>query len=109
MVLKLFSLLLLVFCFSCNSSTETSLVTESEHEVVDAKTLYMIHCESCHGMDGKKGISGAADLSVSTLKSTEIIHVIKNGNEKGMMPYKDLIQHEEEISSLAEYVKNLRK
>ena len=109
MVLKFVPLSLLLLCFSCGNSSETSPVTESEHEFVEAKTLYTNHCESCHGMDGKKGVSGAADLSASKLNNPEIIHVIKNGNEKGMMPYKDLIQHEEEISSLAEYVKNLRK
>ena len=71
--------------------------------------LYAIHCDACHGMDGKKGVSGAADLSLSKLSDNEIKNTIKNGNNKGMMPFKDMITNPKDIDSLVEYVKKLRK
>lgn len=75
----------------------------------DPKNLYILHCESCHGVDGKKGNSGAADLSASKLKDEEIKKMILNGNDKGMMPYKDIITSDQEVDLLVDYVKTLRK
>ncbi len=93
---------------SCSGSKSENY-QEEEEIVVDAKSLYVIHCESCHGLDGKKGTSGAADLSISTLEDKQILSVIENGNNKGMMPYKELITKKEERLSLVDYVKTLRK
>lgn len=73
----------------------------------EARDLYVRNCESCHGIDGKKGLSGAADLSASTKSDSEILHTIQNGNDKGMMPYKDLLTKREQ-SGLVEFVKTLR-
>ncbi|MDH4472541.1 MAG: cytochrome c [Fluviicola sp.] len=73
----------------------------------EARDLYVRNCESCHGIDGKKQLSGAADLSVSTKTDSEILHIIQNGNDKGMMPYKDLLTKREQ-SGLVEFVKTLR-
>jgi mono/diheme cytochrome c family protein len=73
----------------------------------EARDLYLRNCESCHGIDGKKGLSGAADLSVSTKADDEILLTIQNGNDKGMMPYKDILTKREQ-SGLVEFVKTLR-
>ncbi|MES2587834.1 MAG: cytochrome c [Bacteroidota bacterium] len=95
---------------SCTSSKTESIDENSDENIeVDAKSLYVLHCESCHGLDGKRGTSGAADLSKSTFSDKEILHVIENGNDKGMMPYKELISSKNERNSLMEYVKTLRK
>ena len=75
----------------------------------DAKNLYILHCESCHGIDGTKKFADAADLSKSTLTDTQIRQMILDGNDKGMMPYKDIITSEEERAALIEFVKSLRK
>jgi mono/diheme cytochrome c family protein len=75
---------------------------------INAKALYTLHCEACHGMDGTKGISGAANLKISRMTDTEISSTIKNGNEKGMMPFKDIIQSKTEIDALVTFVKSLR-
>ena len=73
----------------------------------EARDVFVRNCESCHGIDGKKGLSGAADLSASTMSDSEILHTIQNGNDKGMMPYKDLLTKREQ-SGLVEFVKTLR-
>jgi len=112
MVLRfiVFGSLFIFLLGSCSGSTSsTSDYQEDKHEPTDAKTLFILHCESCHGMEGNKGVSGAADLQKSKIPDSKIKHVIENGNDKGMMPYKDIITNPEEISSLVEYVKTLRK
>lgn len=100
--------LLLVSCGG--NTTETTVATELTEEInTSPQSLYILHCEACHGMDGKKGTSGAADLSVSKLDDAGIKQVILNGNTKGMMPYKDIITSDKDVNTLVEYVKTLRK
>lgn len=94
---------------SCNeSNSETSEAQEVEL-VRDAKTIYVLHCEACHGLDGTKGLSNAANLQTSSISDDVIKNVILNGNDKGMMPYKSIITSEKEIEGLIDYVKKLRK
>lgn len=109
MDLKVSALFLLLFLFSCSTKEGNEKYEVSEEKPVEPKNLFILHCESCHGLEGNKGLSGAADLQKSKLTLSEIETVIKNGNDKGMMPYKDIITGRGEISSLAEYVQTLRK
>jgi mono/diheme cytochrome c family protein len=109
MVLKSLFLILTLFLVSCSSGKAKEYEFEEEEQVIEPKSLYLVHCESCHGLDGKKGTSGAADLSKSKINDQEILYVIENGNNKGMMPYKNLITSKEERLSLVEFVKTLRK
>lgn len=111
MVLKRFLVIysFAVLIFSCTSNQDTESYQEENQNPIEAKDLFVLHCESCHGLDGTKGVSGAANLQKSSISENEIEAVIKNGNEKGMMPYKDIITGKSEIKSLVEYVKNLRK
>jgi mono/diheme cytochrome c family protein len=97
------------FLFSCSNESSISEVSTENEPIREAKTLYVLHCETCHGMDGTKGTSNAANLQTSKLADAEVKSVILNGNDKGMMPYKTLITNEKEIDALVEYVKNLRK
>jgi mono/diheme cytochrome c family protein len=99
--------LLLIACNSKNQSTIDSEYQESTPS--NPKALYAIHCDACHGEDGKKGISGAADLSRSKLSDKEIKNTILNGNEKGMMPFRDMITDPKDINALVQFVKTLRK
>jgi len=100
---------LLLLLSSCGPGKNEPLKAEEEYKEVDVKSLYVLHCEACHGMDGTKGTSGAADLSVSKLSDHEIKNTILNGNDKGMMPYKDIITSDKSVNSMVEYVKTLRK
>ena len=63
-------------------------------------------CMNCHGADGKLGVGGAKDISITKLTIDEQKALIKNG--KSPMPaYKDLT--DEQLNGLIEYVGSLRK
>ena len=111
MVLRIvfFSFVLLQLSSACTSkSTESNFEQTSPTKEINAKALYTLHCEACHGMDGTKGISGAANLKISRMTDAQVSSTIKNGNEKGMMPFKDIIQSKTEIDALVTFVKSLR-
>lgn len=112
MVLKFFlgvcSCSLLVACSSSNSSESNNPVDTSLPMSVDeARAVYAINCASCHGQDGKLGASGAKDLSKSNATDGFIKNTIAKGNDKGMMPY-DQILGKREIDGLVKFVKTLR-
>lgn len=50
---------------------------------INANVLYTDNCALCHGADGKLGMTGAADLSVSKMSTDSVSMVILNG--KGNM------------------------
>lgn len=66
----------------------------------DGEGLYKANCVTCHGSDGKLGISGAKDLSTSTMQLAEIKEIILHG--KGLMPAAQV--DEEQASAIADYV-----
>ena len=66
----------------------------------DGKSLYEAKCAMCHGNDGKLGMAGAKDISVTTLNSGEIAGVILNG--KGSMNKVEV--SEEQANAIAAYV-----
>jgi cytochrome c551 len=106
--MKILSFLVLAIAlYSCSSSLSKS--SEGAIEIAEPKSLYIMHCASCHGEKGDQGTSGAANLKLSKISDNQILKVIENGNRKGMMPYKDIIQNKEERLLLVDYVKSLRK
>ena len=111
MVLKFWIAILFAshLLFACSTNvTVKSSDDKAVNEEINSKAMYTLHCEACHGMDGTKGISGAANLKVSKMTDIQIKNTIKNGNEKGMMPFKEIINSETEIDSLVAFVKSLR-
>src|SRR4051812_12722352 len=92
MVLKLTLICTLsAILLSCGGGADVKVREKQEEHLEpmtpdEAKNLYILHCESCHGIDGKKQLSEAADLSVTTKTDAEILQMIKKGNDKGMMP-----------------------
>ena len=106
---KGYVLILTALVVSCSSPSTDNYSDTTNESNISSKALYTLHCEACHGADGKKGISGAADLSVSIINPKKIKSTILNGNEKGMMPYKEIITNPAEIDSLVSYVQTLRK
>lgn len=114
MGLKLFAAAALTLClFSCISAPDApEQATQEELEPLtpdEAKNIFILHCESCHGLDGKKQSADAADLSASTLPDAKVREMILNGNDKGMMPYKDVITSQRDLDGVIEYVKSLRE
>ena len=82
---------------------DTSTATDP---IETGKMVYQnANCIGCHGPDGKSGVGGAKDLSVTTLTIDEQKAIIKNG--KSPMPgYKDLT--DDQLNGLIQYIGTLR-
>lgn len=68
---------------------------------INASVIYMDNCALCHGADGKLGMTGASDLSVTQLHSDSIKSVIMNG--RGAMAKIQGLT-DEQAAAVAEYV-----
>ena len=83
---------------------------------IDAKKLYMTHCKTCHGADGKPTDLGAGlearDLTDAAwqAKTTDeqIIKQINNGTPEKMMPFKEKLTPDE-VKALVPVVRSFGK
>ena len=66
-----------------------------------------MRCASCHGEDGKLGMSGAKDLSSSKLNEKEIGVILKNG-KNGMPSFGESLNLNQQ-EALVVHVLSLRK
>ena len=67
--------------------------------------LFHTYCTLCHGKDGRLGINGAKDLTVSILTRDEMIALVGNG--KGVMAaYKNVLSPAE-IEAVVAHVRTL--
>ena len=108
MVLKKSILFLGLIAQACSSSPEINKQDTEDNSVVTGKNLYTLNCSSCHGADGKLGLSGAKDLTLSVLFDQQRLDIITNG--KNAMPsMKDALGSIQNIQSVADYVKSLKK
>jgi mono/diheme cytochrome c family protein len=83
-----------------------SVEMENEPPLSQGEVIYKSLCVDCHGMDGKKGLFKAPDLSTSKLTLQQRLEVIKDG--KGIMQSYSRQLDEEEIESVLEFVNNLK-
>lgn len=90
-----------------SDKVDASQVVSPVVGAVNGQEVYVAHCSRCHGDDGKLGMSGAADLSVSTMDMATKMDVIKNG-KNGIMPSYVTIG-DEQIKAVAEYIETLKK
>ena len=74
---------------------------------LSGKHIYNNYCASCHGDDGKKGLSGAKDLSLSELTKEDSYSIIYNGRNN-MMAYKNQLS-KENIDSVNNYIQILKQ
>lgn len=74
---------------------------------LEGKKTFETYCILCHGADGKLGLNGSKDLSISTLTIEEKITQITNGKNT-MTPFKDILTADE-IKAVAEYTVSLKK
>jgi cytochrome c6 len=108
MVLKKSVLFLGLIAQACSSSPEINKQDSVENSVATGKNLYTLNCSSCHGADGKLGLSGAKDLTQSVLSDQQRLDIITNG--KNAMPsMKEALGSTQNIQSVADYVKSLKK
>ncbi len=81
-----------------------------------AKELYMTHCKTCHGPDGKPTDLGigleARDLTdpdwQAKVTDEQLINQITNGTPDKMFPFKDKLS-QEEIKSLVPVIRSFGK
>ena len=71
----------------------------------DGRALYENNCILCHGGDGKLGMSGAKDISTTTMDRAALTEIILKG--KGNMP--PIAVNEEQAIAIAEYVSGTLK
>ena len=103
-LILLMGLIISLASFITETPTNESMVASSKERTPDE--LYKKHCRLCHGMDGKKMLKGAKDLSISEVSLEGRIFIISNGNG-AMKAYKNKMS-EEEIAALTSYIEVLR-
>ena len=83
---------------------------------IDARKLYMTHCKTCHGENGKPTDLGIgleardftdADWQAKT-SDEQIIKQINNGTPEKMMPFKEKLTPDE-IKALVSVIRNFGK
>lgn len=91
-----------VIIASCSDSPKTK-----PGQPLTGAQIYKANCTMCHGGDGKKGLSGAKDLSVSQLTLEEQVTIIKMG-KGGMAGYRSVLSSKE-IESVIAHVQTMRQ
>jgi cytochrome c553 len=66
------------------------------------KEIFEEKCSLCHGNDGKLGLSGAKDLSLTALNHEGIVGIITNG-KNAMTSYKSTLSVEQ-IEAVSSYI-----
>lgn len=74
--------------------------TSTEIAATDGKALYEATCSSCHGNDGKLGLSGALDLTASQMDEAGIKEIILKG--RNAMPAAAV--NDEQAQAISQYV-----
>lgn len=100
----------LIFSCSSNNEVTTEKKTEENKPLSKAESvnLFNSNCATCHGADGKLGLSGAKDLSKSNLSDEVIKQMVLNG--KNAMPsFEGMIKEGNQLNAIVEHVKSLRK
>ena len=90
-----------VFVISCSTNST------SNGKILSGGELYNNRCVACHGAVGNAGISGARDLSKSTLDDNMARVVILHG--KGSMPPFKTVLSPEEVELIVKHIQKLKK
>lgn len=100
---------------ACESAEEkikkaTAAAADAQKEAAafkpDGMAIFRRHCIVCHGADGKLGLNGAKDLSVSARTLPERLEIITHG--KNLMTPFGTILSSQEIQAVAEYTLSLK-
>jgi len=89
------------------TKSSKKVVKKETKPSIDAATLYDQKCALCHGKDGKLGLAGAADLSMSVLSTQQKVNMITKG--QGAMPSFAGQLSEAEIKAIVKEVNKLKK
>lgn len=95
--------MLFTSCNDGNTKQQNTLTqTNFQMEKIDARTLYISNCATCHGVDGRLGASGAKNLAETKLLVDEVKQQIITG--KGAMPPFGNQLSDEEIQAVSNYI-----
>jgi uncharacterized membrane protein SirB2 len=108
-ILAALSLLLITGSFGIAEvySKRKAVPKESSSPIAtnDGKALYQNNCAICHGDDGKRGLSGSKDISITNMDMAGITAIIIKG--EGAMPPARV--DEQQAIAIADYVeKNIK-
>lgn len=93
--------------YSCGNGAGARTPSDSiSGNKISGADVYSNNCMVCHGQDGTAGMSGATDLSKSTLTHEQAVNVITNGRN-GMRPFHELTAAE--IDAVVSHIETLRK
>jgi len=95
------SLLFMALIFAC-SGKESSKSTST----TDGEAIYKKYCTICHGVNGKLGLNGSKDITISKLTEPERIVQITKGKNT-MTPFEGILSPEE-IKAVAAYSMTLK-
>lgn len=102
MIKMMISLFLALMVIACAGKDPNKYVAAAEGEAI-----YKKYCVLCHGVDGKLGLNGSKDISVSPLTLAErIIQIAKGKNT--MTPFEGILSPQE-INAVAEYSMTLTR
>lgn len=93
-----------VLVLACGSTANGDTVAADKST---GQSIFNMNCSLCHGRDGKLGLNGAKDLTLSTLTKAEMVAIVRSG-KGAMMPYKDVLTPKE-IEAVVEHVRTLGK
>ena len=95
------SLCLLVMIIACAGKEQ-----KTSNGPVDGAAIYKKYCTLCHGADGKLGLNGSKDITISQLSLEERKVLITNGKNT-MTPFGGILS-EDEIHAVATYTMTLK-
>jgi cytochrome c6 len=99
---------MLLGTLSCEEGGKHEFDPPEGYKARSGKLIYTKHCASCHGQDGKLGVGGAKDLTHSTMDSTGMVTILKNG-KNGMPRQIQYFKSDEEVVNVLDYIKSMRK
>ncbi|MCB0659033.1 MAG: cytochrome c [Saprospiraceae bacterium] len=90
---------------AANESKPAGGTDEASNE--EGKKLFTQYCAVCHGPDGKLGLNGAKDLTVSETTLEERIEQVTHG-KNAMVPFENVLT-KEQIEAVAKYTMTLKQ
>ena len=103
MKLMVISVFCIIMILACAGKEKTAT---SPDDAAAGEQIYKKYCLICHGVDGKLGINGAKDITVSTLTMEERVALINTGKNL-MTPFEGILTPDQ-MKAVATYTMNLK-
>lgn len=82
------------------------LACTGKNATLEGEAIYKKYCITCHGADGKLGLNGAKDMTVSILTEAERIQLVRKGKNT-MTPFEGILS-EDQIKAVVAYSMTLK-